>query len=100
MENEEIKTSSELLEATMQGVVGPKKNWKDKLGDGEVTFSILRKLADKTLLNMKLETDKKLSDVVGLAEDLLVKAKTRRGGAFRRVGSRSYGQARGIPDRG
>ena len=46
MENEEIKTSSELLEATMQGVVGPKKNWKDKLGDGEVTFSILRKLAD------------------------------------------------------
>ncbi len=75
MENEEIKTSSELLEATMQGVVGPKKNWKDKLGDGEVTFSILRKLADKTLLSMKFETDKKLSDVVGLAEDLLVKAK-------------------------
>jgi hypothetical protein len=74
-ENEEINTSSELLEATMQGVVGPKKNWKDKLGDGEVTFSCLRKLADKTLLSMKFETDKKLSDVVGLAEDLLVKAK-------------------------
>ena len=73
-ENEEIKKSADLLEATMQGVVGPKKNWKDKLGDAEVTFLMLRKLADKTLLNMKFEKDRKLSDVVGLAENLLVKA--------------------------